>query len=164
MIGYLKNLKRPDGDPSDALRLLVPKPTPAAVLAAKKYLLATVMKANPYHDGKGRFTTKEGVTLDLDAEQYSAGEKRWSGTYDLPGTTVRARDADGRTLGVVDFNHSKPGVLVAENVWVHENHRRKGIAMAMYAHAEKVTGRTVQASPEQTDEGKAFWSRVKKFW
>jgi hypothetical protein len=69
MSGFLKDLKREDGDASQALRKLVPGPTEAARILAKRFLMAMmsvdptvverVLKANPYHDNQGRFTTAE---------------------------------------------------------------------------------------------------------
>jgi hypothetical protein len=69
MSGVLKDLKRPDGDPSNALRQLVSGPREAARAVAKKIILAAmsvdpadvdrVLKFNPYHDDHGRFSTAE---------------------------------------------------------------------------------------------------------
>ena len=44
------------------------------------------------------------------------------------------------------------------DVFVLEPHRRKGLASAMYAHAEKTLGRKIVPSELQSDAGKALWA------
>lgn len=50
--------------------------------------------------------------------------------------------------------------LEAIDVFVGENHRRKGIATAMYKFAREL-GNDIQPSSKQTDAGKAFWAGQK---
>ena len=61
------------------------------------------------------------------------------------------------TVGHAVFRHGPAGDLVPEEVAVDEAHRRRGIASAMYAHAEKVTGLKVVPSKRQSDAGAALW-------
>jgi hypothetical protein len=74
-------------------------------------------------------------------------------------TTVRAFHPDhiGDPVGVATFKHHG-NALVAGTVGVDEAHQRRGVASAMYAHAQKVTGKTVHPSKLQTDEGEALWA------
>jgi GGDEF domain-containing protein len=50
-----------------------------------------------------------------------------------------------------------PGEMSVYNVNVLPDHRRKGVASAMYAHAEKVLGRKIVPSPLQSNAGRALW-------
>lgn len=71
-------------------------------------------------------------------------------------STVTAHSKEGETVGVAKFQHRGPelhGFLVN----VDDAHQRRGLAGAMYSHAEKNTGKKVVPSSLQTDEGKAFW-------
>lgn len=78
-------------------------------------------------------------------------------TAGLPSTTVNVHAPNGEHVGYATFQHTKNNQLLPFGVAVDEAHQRKGIASAMYAHAQKVTGGTVVPSATQTDEGAALW-------
>jgi GGDEF domain-containing protein len=74
------------------------------------------------------------------------------------GPWVNAMRADtGLTVGVAEFV-DRGAALKGWQVDVSEDHRRLGIATAMYAWAEKMSGKRVVAGDFQTDEGAAFLS------
>lgn len=78
---------------------------------------------------------------------------------------VTARDSSGNVVGRGRFVE-KGGNLKYEPggvLFVEPAHRRKGIASAIYAEAERVTGKTIAPSPIQTGDGAAFSSNRKRF-
>lgn len=72
-------------------------------------------------------------------------------------THVKAHAPGGAVVGEALFNHHPSGSLIAEGVKVHPDHQRKGIASAIYSHAQKLTGKTIAPSHDQTAAGKALW-------
>ncbi len=70
-------------------------------------------------------------------------------------TRVEAHRA-GNQIGFAVFSH-KSGKLSPRNLYVSPDHRRKGVATALYKHAEKVTGKNIQRNrSDQTEDGRAF--------
>jgi hypothetical protein len=51
-------------------------------------------------------------------------------------------------------------VVQAELADVQPEHRRRGLASAIYVCAEKITGCTLIPGANQTEDGKAFWDRL----
>lgn len=72
-------------------------------------------------------------------------------------TRVNVHGPDGEHVGAATFAH-QGGNLVPGTVAVDEAHQRRGIASAMYAHAERQTGKKLIPSPNQTLEGAALWT------
>lgn len=72
-------------------------------------------------------------------------------------TKLSAHAPDGSYAGGALFTH-QGGNLVPEGVQVDPAHRRRGLASAMYAHAQKVTGKTMVPSHDQTSMGQALWA------
>jgi GNAT superfamily N-acetyltransferase len=79
-----------------------------------------------------------------------------------PSTIVTAHHG-GRQIGRASVYHSPGGLMTAEVVRVEPEHRRRGVASAMYAHAEKVTGRKMVPSSNRTPEGEALWAGNTQF-
>lgn len=73
-------------------------------------------------------------------------------------THVKAHAPGGAVVGEALFNHHPSGTIVPEGVKVHADHQRQGIASAIYGHAQKVTGKPVAPSHDQTPAGQALWS------
>jgi GNAT superfamily N-acetyltransferase len=83
----------------------------------------------------------------------------------IPVLEIHAHAPDGTHVGSAEFDHGKD-TLEPGSVFVLEPHRRQGIASAMYAHAEKITGKKVVPSRHQTKAGEALWTgnaKVKQF-
>lgn len=74
-----------------------------------------------------------------------------------PMLRVKAHTADGQLVGHALFTHSGPHLQPA-STGVEEEHQRRGLASAMYAHAQKMTGKKIIPSKLQTDEGAALWA------
>jgi GGDEF domain-containing protein/GNAT superfamily N-acetyltransferase len=72
-------------------------------------------------------------------------------------TSVEAYDPNGQLVGRANLDH-RGDRLIPGFVYVEEEHRRKGIASAMYAHAEEATGLKIHPSHIQTEEGRALWA------
>jgi len=72
-------------------------------------------------------------------------------------TKINVHDFAGGHVGAATFKHHGNN-LVPSTVVVDDDHRRKGIASAMYAHAEKHSGKSVIPSKLQTQEGQALWA------
>ena len=43
-------------------------------------------------------------------------------------------------------------------IWVHKDHRRKGLGSAMYEYAEQLTGLRIHPSPQQSEAADSMWS------
>lgn len=71
-------------------------------------------------------------------------------------TKVNVHSPAGEHVGAATFTHKGPH-LVPGSVVVDDDHQRRGIASAMYSHAQKQTGKAVLPSPNQTHEGAALW-------
>ncbi len=56
----------------------------------------------------------------------------------------------------------EPDGWVAYGVNVYPEHRRRGVATAMYDYAEELLGVKLRQSTSQTDDGKAFWAHRMK--
>jgi hypothetical protein len=69
---------------------------------------------------------------------------------------VEAHDKHGKPAGSAQFAH-KNGHIVSEGTMVPSDHRRKGLATAMYAHAEKISGKKTVPDDELTPGGEALW-------
>lgn len=61
----------------------------------------------------------------------------------------------GRSVGFAVFAH-KGDKIKPTMVKVEPEHRRKGLATALYDRAQKITGKTVMRGDEQTDDGSSF--------
>lgn len=72
-------------------------------------------------------------------------------------TKVNVHSADGEHVGAATFVHQGKN-LVPGSVVVDEAHQRRGIASAMYSHAQKHTGKVIVPSGNQTTEGAALWA------
>ena len=77
---------------------------------------------------------------------------------------VFARDNAGNKVGSVSVYPTEDDTsLIANDLMVKPEHRRKGIATAMYQYAEKVMGKRFQNEPEagrgRTPAGQAFWNQ-----
>ena len=70
---------------------------------------------------------------------------------------VLAHNREGREAGRVDIDVC-PDYLHSTGVLVEPEHRRQGLASAMYAHAETVTGKRFMPSQDQTKAGRALWA------
>lgn len=105
---------------------------------------------------KGIFTPNLGkAVLDPTAGYKLSHEHHDLGDGDFL-TKLSAHSPTGEYVGGALFTH-KGGNLVPEGVQVDPAHRRKGLASAMYNHAQKVTGKTVIPSHDQTPMGQALW-------
>jgi hypothetical protein len=62
----------------------------------------------------------------------------------------------GKRVGWALMTH-RGATLHPDDVNVDLEHRRRGLASAMYAHAERVTGKTVTPSNTQQAPGQALW-------
>lgn len=102
------------------------------------------------------YTTKEGENFDIDIVDGKNGKV---GSFEDRKRKYRfnlaVRDQSGKMIGDVGFWQKEDGSWYANYVNVEEEHRRKGIANAMYDFAEK-QGMKIVPSDEQTDSGKAF--------
>lgn len=74
-------------------------------------------------------------------------------------THIKAIHPSGKVVGeaAMEYNSNKPGAMKPD-VNVHPEHRRQGIASAMYAHAQKITGRQVAPSSAQSPDAQKLWA------
>lgn len=71
-------------------------------------------------------------------------------------TRVSVHSPQGEHVGAATFIHAPEGLKVG-TVVVDEDPQRRGLASAMYSHAQTVTGKKVGPSGLQTPEGAALW-------
>jgi oligoribonuclease (3'-5' exoribonuclease)/8-oxo-dGTP pyrophosphatase MutT (NUDIX family) len=72
--------------------------------------------------------------------------------------SVYAYSPSGEVIGSVRFDNS--GVeLHPSELEINKEHRRKGLASAMYAYAEKVTGAKVVPGEDQSSDAKKLWNQ-----
>ncbi len=71
---------------------------------------------------------------------------------------VYAKDKQGNKVGELEIQHGENHI---ESEWtkVHDDHQRKGLASAMYSHAEKISGKKMEPAYEQSLEGERFWAQ-----
>ena len=72
-------------------------------------------------------------------------------------TVVHVHSPAGQHVGTSMLVHTPKG-LQPMTTAVEDAHQRRGIASAMYAHAQKITGKKVIPGKIQTDEAEAFWA------
>ena len=66
-----------------------------------------------------------------------------------------AKNSIGNTVGYLNINRDDFG---ANDVSIHPDHQRKGLASGLYNLAEKKLGISIVPSDAQTDDGAALWS------
>jgi len=69
---------------------------------------------------------------------------------------IDVHDATGAHVGNAKFWHNEHSLTPA-SVVVDEDHQRKGLASAMYSHAENATSAKIVPSANQTEEGAKLW-------
>lgn len=75
-------------------------------------------------------------------------------------TKIHAHTPGGEHIGAATFMHH-PGGLKLSTIVVDDDHQRRGIGKAMLNHAQKITGKPVSSSTQQTTEGSALWNSFK---
>lgn len=77
------------------------------------------------------------------------------------GDYIRAYDSTGQRVGSLFFGPTARHLddEISGSVQVHPQHRRKGIATAMYVLAEKVSGKRFVPDTYQTPSGRALWDQ-----
>lgn len=73
-------------------------------------------------------------------------------------TKIHAYSHDGSHVGTAVFEHAPEGHLTPGYVVVNPEHQRKGLASAMYGHAQKLTGKVVKPSDIQSEHAEALWA------
>ena len=106
------------------------------------------------------------IKRELDPKE---GVKISSKLYDHPEygdrQTLKVVATKGnKKIGHADIIHTKRHKNI-NSQWIHvdKEHRRKGIATAMYQHAEKVTGKKIHPSKDKTNEGYKFWQGTRQY-
>lgn len=93
----------------------------------------------------------------------SSGKSHWPS-----GFTAIVRDRKGVIVAAAPFNTGSAGdggyTLQPQATWVDEDHRRKGLATAMYTKAERWSGAKVIPDDIQTDMGQALWRSPHRSW
>jgi RimJ/RimL family protein N-acetyltransferase len=77
---------------------------------------------------------------------------------------IFAHDKNGKFVGSAYFTHHGSYIQAADDdgnssVIVHPEHQRKGLATAMYQHAEKISQASSVPSEGRFEPGKKFWSQ-----
>jgi hypothetical protein len=79
----------------------------------------------------------------------------------IKGHEVVAHDKEGNLVG---WARIKTGRIKSQafDTYVNKDHRRKGLASAMYRYHENKTGTKMHPSKDRTDDGKALWKLGQK--
>jgi GNAT superfamily N-acetyltransferase len=135
------------------------------LLSAKKlgesHIYAYVPENNS--NNKYRFKKSEELKKGLKGDWKKEGYKIKVNHEDSPvhtGPRISAMK-NGREVGFARIN-SDGKHIVANDTYVDKKHRRKGLATAMYSHAEKSLKRKFKPAKLQTEEGRKLWSSFKK--
>jgi GNAT superfamily N-acetyltransferase len=95
-------------------------------------------------------------------EGYTIGENREASADPETYLVIQAKDREGNKVGDSTFKKEN-GLLRSLDVSVDPEHRRKGLASAMYSEAERQTGLTIKPTAEdratRTEDGNALWSQ-----
>ena len=73
--------------------------------------------------------------------------------------TITVRDAGGDEVGYAEAFHTggPENRLMVSEVFVAPDHRRRGLANAMYCEAERLAGKTLHPYPSQYELGRNLW-------
>lgn len=117
-------------------------------LEPKKKLAASELEKGSQGDWE-----KEGITLSY---------RPWKHYKNAPGALnwhyVEAHDKNKKRVGYVEFSEAD-GHAIPHGTYVEPEHRRKGLASAMYSHYQKMTGHRLTPDEQQSDEAKALWAQ-----
>jgi GNAT superfamily N-acetyltransferase len=79
------------------------------------------------------------------------------------GTRIYATDKNNKEIGfarIIPFkNH-----IESQDTYIHEEHQRKGLASAMYQHAEEIFKKPIKPSSPRTIQGKKLWSQPNRLF
>ena len=106
-------------------------------------------KAEDLNKGKRGDWSKEGYTFE---------HHKPTDNHPRKSHEIHAWDKAGDYAGVIHFNEGDND-LHTDDIRIHPNHKRKGLASQMYAMGEKYTGKKFYPSDVQTDEGEALWAQ-----
>jgi len=125
--------------------------------------IRSAREAADYADGQqtmwgGSFRHEMSKKMLDPSEGYSIRHRETEGP-DGMGLHITAHAPSGKMVGAAMLRHTSTGDLVPGHVVVDEEHQRKGLATAMYQHAERHTGKRIRPSKLQTDEGAALWAQ-----
>ncbi|NDD54382.1 diguanylate cyclase, partial [bacterium] len=117
-------------------------------------------KVGPFDSrvGQYEYTLKSEVDLSKKILDPSSGYTI-SHVMDSPSHIRVLAHHGGKIIGALHLDRLQPGAqnISAFNVQVEPAHQRKGVASAMYAHAEKVTGLKIKPSSYQSRDGRQLW-------
>ncbi len=104
---------------------------------------------------------KMGARGDWTRDGYTIHHSRAAGSHSF--VRVEARLGD-KVVGELDAGHSTayPGFARAVNITVHPQHRRRGLATAMYQRAEQVLGAKFVPGTSQTKQARALWDQEER--
>jgi len=123
--------------------------------------VALSQQYQPAHLLKSEMAKHDGTALEQMGYQFKVSHLK-DRTGNIHNTTVSVTHPDAYKLhgddkvGAVDFGHHGDS-LVADQVWVHDDHRNQGIARHMYRLAAQATGKDIKPSETQTQAGSNFW-------
>ena len=60
------------------------------------------------------------------------------------------------------YHHGSTSLLMVSNVFVFPDHRRHGLASAMYVFAEQLAGKPLHPYPKQKAKGKLLWKQPER--
>jgi hypothetical protein len=73
--------------------------------------------------------------------------------------TIRVFNTAGERIGNGSYSYSDKGNLICRYIGIRESDRKLGLATAMHLEAERLSGKTLHPSPDQTDLGRSIWMR-----
>lgn len=122
------------------------KPSADFIVAGKKNREAFLKKT----DGKYEVGHTNGIGYCEDCAVHNDGDLR---VHVLK---------DGQEIAHAHIRGFSQPEIHSAGTTVHPDYRRKGLATAMYQHAEKITGKKMVPSDAQSDEARALWRQKKR--
>lgn len=100
-----------------------------------------------------------GYTITHEVESVPATTHKWKGHQPAHKLIKILATHGGKIVGSVHLDKLLDNAtdISAFHTFIEPEHRRKGLASAMYSHAEKVTGLKMKPSSYQSQEGRALW-------
>lgn len=117
------------------------------ILCGSSYIVFQLWKKEPQNDR----VHQQGYTFEYRFEPYQ------DPTIADEAIVIVAMDKSGKYVGHAEILLHNNGYLSPNDVEVKPEHRRKGIASALYQYAEQITDLKLKPHSVQSSDGESLW-------